>query len=173
MRWNRVALHSWHRIQDLTLLMGLHVVERCAHIIGGRGGRVGRSRRGRALTITSCVRVHGRRGRKGHPCVVVHCWGGDVCGRLLRSLHGASALLLVLCLRQLWRRGLSVLDCGLWAAATWVRTREREVTVEHLPASAGLSPPANSRRLEMDGNDGFCSSAGGEGGDCGRCRWYW
>lgn len=43
-----------------------------------------------------------------------------------------------------------------------------------LPVSAAaLSPPANSSRLEMDGSEGFCSSAGGEGGDCGRCwRWY-
>lgn len=41
-----------------------------------------------------------------------------------------------------------------------------------LPDSdAAFSPPAISSKLEMDGNDGFLSSAGGEGGDRGCTRW--
>ena len=42
-----------------------------------------------------------------------------------------------------------------------------------LPVSdGGRSPPAISSRLEMDGSEGLCSSAGGEGGDWMCCRWY-
>jgi hypothetical protein len=37
---------------------------------------------------------------------------------------------------------------------------------ESLPVSdAAFSLPANSRRLEIDGSEGFFSSAGGDGGD--------
>lgn len=32
-----------------------------------------------------------------------------------------------------------------------------------------LSASAMCNKLEMDGSEGFCSSTGGEGGDCG-CR---
>jgi hypothetical protein len=43
---------------------------------------------------------------------------------------------------------------------------------QFLPDSeAVLSPPAISRRLEMEGREGFFS-AGGEGGDWGCSRWY-
>jgi hypothetical protein len=49
-----------------------------------------------------------------------------------------------------------------------------KVRRSYLPASeAGFSLPANSSRLEIEGSNGFCSSAGGDGGDWGRCRWYW
>jgi hypothetical protein len=49
------------------------------------------------------------------------------------------------------------------------KVRPREL----LPVSDGaLSPPAISSRLEMDGSEGLCSSAGGEGGDWISCRWY-
>jgi hypothetical protein len=41
---------------------------------------------------------------------------------------------------------------------------------ECLPVSGAVfSFPANSRRLEIEGSEGFFSSAGGDGGDCGRC----
>jgi hypothetical protein len=37
-----------------------------------------------------------------------------------------------------------------------------------VPDSEGArSLPAIVSRLEMDGSEGFCSSTGGEGGDCG------
>lgn len=52
------------------------------------------------------------------------------------------------------------------------RGKERLVVESFLPDSvAVLSPPAISSRLEMEGSEGFCSSAGGEGGDWGCCRW--
>jgi hypothetical protein len=53
----------------------------------------------------------------------------------------------------------------------WLATVPGKVQpCECLPVSdAVFSFPANSRRLEIDGSEGFFSSAGGDGGDCGRC----
>jgi hypothetical protein len=48
----------------------------------------------------------------------------------------------------------------------------RQERCEVLPVSgAAFSLPAISSRLEMEGSEGFFS-AGGEGGDWGRARWY-
>jgi hypothetical protein len=49
----------------------------------------------------------------------------------------------------------------------WVSTNgEGKCNGACLPVSEGaFSLPANSRRLEIDGSDGFFSSAGGDGGD--------
>jgi hypothetical protein len=59
--------------------------------------------------------------------------------------------------------------------AAWTRQVQlcSSVQIYILPDSEGaFSPPAISSRLEMEGSEGFFSSAGGEGGDCGCARWY-
>jgi hypothetical protein len=53
-----------------------------------------------------------------------------------------------------------------------VSWRGRRGGADLLDSEAAVSGPAMCRRLEMEGSEGFCSSTGGDGGDCG-CRWYW
>lgn len=175
---HRVAFHRGHGGDGLTLMVGFHVVQRCTKV-SCRGSRVRGCSRRRVGAVMRNIRVHWWRRRQCHSWVGHGCWCRCIADLLLRKTHLRRWRLLhgscrpVRWLSRLRRYGWSVL--GLRALGGY-HHGQRAVGGQVggtlcLPCSeAGASPPANSSRLEIDGSEGFCSSAGGEGGECGRCR---
>jgi hypothetical protein len=122
-------------------------------------------------------------------------WEGESCGGVLRwmavleckqqsALAGSCeveievavvAVVVASCLSHYTAAALvevmtivAVVIAGFGQLRPLVLLMHGEGATRKVPGSdATLSPPAISRRLEMDGSDGLCSSAGGDGGDRG------